>query len=558
MIARLVTGLVLLLPFVLPLKLRADHADPETEYAERLLQEAHVATDGPSLLAFIRSKTLSEADRVRLVSTVRRMGDESYEVRQRASLNLVATGRPALPLLQRALHDPDLEISRRAERCIDAIERNPLGSLLAAAARLVGERRPVGATQVLLDYLPSADEDYVVDAVLAALMRTGLREGQPGPEIVAALNDPHSLRRAAAAHVMARSAKAEDRRRAALLLRDADPRVCFEAAASLACAGDKAAIPTLLALLEDAPLALAWQAEDLLCRLAGDPAPTASLGTGTADERHRCRGTWEDWWKTHRVQVDLAKLTQGEPQRHLTLVCEYDGETGGRVAEYDREGKVRWQVAGLRGPNDAQLLSGGRVLLAERNGNRVSERDRAGKEIWHHVVRDNPIACQRLTNGNTLIATFNELIEVTPAGVEVINHKHPHGFRHALKTRNGHVIYVTVQGQVVELDAGWKEIRSLTPAAYAQGAGYWASVEPLPDGRFLLALGGVGKVIEIDGTGKVVWECSQPSAVFASRLPNGHTLISSFQNKCFVEVDRDGKVLAQQTLPGRPFVVRRY
>jgi outer membrane protein assembly factor BamB len=215
-------------------------------------------------------------------------------------------------------------------------------------------------------------------------------------------------------------------------------------------------------------------------------------------------------------------------------------------------------VAELRGPNDVQLLPGGRVLVAERNGNRVTERDRTGKEIWHHVLRDSPIASQRLPTGNTLIATFSELVEVTPTGAEVFRHKHPHGFRHALVTRNGHVVYVTAQGQVVELDAGWKEVRSITPAAHAQGAGYWASVEPLPGGRFLLALGGAGKVIEIDSTGKVLWECNQPSAVFASRLRNGHTLIASFQNKCLVEVDGTGKEVARQTLQGRPFVVRRY
>jgi hypothetical protein len=55
-----------------------------------------------------------------------------------------------------------------------------------------------------------------------------------------------------------------------------------------------------------------------------------------------------------------------------------------------------------------------------------------------------------------------------------------------------------------------------------------------------------------------VWECTQSSAVFATRLRNGHTLISCFEGRCLVEVDRTGKEVAKQTLQGRPFAVRRY
>lgn len=559
MTSRLVTGLTVILAFaILPLPVRSAEPDPEIVYAEQVLKDAKLPTDGPGLLAYVRLKTLSDADRERLAGTVRQMGDESFEVRQQASKELVAAGRPALPLLKRALHDADLEIARRAERCIDEIERSPVSGHLAAAARLLGELRPEGAAEVLLTYLPTADEEHVVDAVIVAVDRTGLRDGKPLPVVVASLEDRHALRRAAAVHAVARSANEADRRRAAPLLRDPDPRVRYEAAAGLVYAGDREAVPALTALLTDAPVELAWQAEDLLCRLAGDRLPAASLG-GSGDDRRKCRDAWEGWWKEHGDRADLARLTREEPLRHLTLVCEYDGASGGgRVAEYGRDGRLRWEIAGLRGPNDAQLLPGGRVLAAERNGNRVSERDRTGKELWHHTLRDNPIACQRLRNGNTLIATFNELVEVTPKGVEVHSHKHPHGFRHALQTANGHVIYITAQGHVVELDSGWKEVRSVIPAAHAQGAGYWASVEPLPGGRFLLALGGAGKVVEIDGSGKVVWECSQPQAVFATRLRNGHTLVSCFQNKCLVEVDRDGNEVGKQTLQGRPFVVRRY
>ena len=87
---------------------------------------------------------------------------------------------------------------------------------------------------------------------------------------------------------------------------------------------------------------------------------------------------------------------------------------------------------------------------------------------------------------------------------------------------------------------------------------YWASVKLLPTGRYLLALGGSGRVIEIDATGKIHWECAVPSAVFATRLRNGHTLVSSFEERFVIEVDQNGKEVRKQQLRGRPFAIRHY
>src|SRR5207249_3569858 len=67
MLARLGTGLVLVLPLILPVpKLSADDSDLEREYAERILKDARVPTDSTGLLAFLQSKTLSDADRERV------------------------------------------------------------------------------------------------------------------------------------------------------------------------------------------------------------------------------------------------------------------------------------------------------------------------------------------------------------------------------------------------------------------------------------------------------------------------------------------------------------
>jgi hypothetical protein len=523
-----------------------------------------VATDGGGLLAFIRAHTLSEQEQEELAATVRRLGAGDYEARQEASRALIRAGRPALPFLRPALDDPDLEVARRARRCVQEIEMGTTSSLMMAAARLVSHRRPAGAVPVLLAYLPLIDEDVVEETWFEALRTLGLPEGGPDPALLAALADKRPIRRAAAAHILGQAPSADVRRRVRPLLNDRDARVRYEAAAALLPAGEKEAVPVLAVLLTEAPLPIAGRAERRLLWLADAQAPVAGavpevgLGVGAA-ERRECRRAWESWWRGNRDRVDLSRLKREEPLRGLTVVCEYDGDGGGRVWEYGQDGRPRWEVTRLEGPNDVQVLPGGRLLIAERNANRVTERDRQGKVLWRHRTSGNPVACQRLPDGNTLVATFNELYEVTADDKKVKSHTHRMGFRHAVRLPNGHVLYITSNGLVEELDAAWKrEVRSVRPAAYAAGASYWASIEPLANGRYLLALGGAGRVVEMDAAGKVRWECSVPSAVCATRLRNGHTLVSSFEGRCLVEVDRDGKEVSKQTLRGRPFTVRRY
>src|SRR5262249_16245554 len=152
----------------------------------------------------------------------------------------------------------------------------------------------------------------------------------------------------------------------------------FQAAAALVQAGNRDAVPPLFALLADAPLPVAWQAEDLLCRLAEERAPRLTLGAGGKADRGKCRDAWEAWWKADGAKVDLARLSRTEPLLNLNLVSELDGSGpagAGRVWEFGADGKSRWEISNLNRPIDARVLPGGRVLVAEHGAMRVTERD---------------------------------------------------------------------------------------------------------------------------------------------------------------------------------------
>ena len=104
------------------------------------------------------------------------------------------------------------------------------------------------------------------------------------------------------------------------------------------------------------------------------------------------------------------------------------------------------------------------------------------------------------------------------------------------------------------MDTAGNELRTVAVGVL----GWWSGVEPLPGGRFLVAQYANNRVVEVDGVGKVFWECSVTSPAWATRLRNGHTLVASTDANCMVEFDRAGKEVWKKPTQGRPVRVRRY
>jgi hypothetical protein len=532
--------------------------DPEVVAAEKLLKGANVATDGDGLLAFFKARTLAETDQDALKKMIRNLGDDSFDIREQASKDLVKRGRLSLPYLKAVLDDSDAEVAKRARECVDEIESAPHQALMAAAVRLAVEKKPAGLAEALLGCLPWIDDDSGIEAAFDGLLKIGLnKDGVAAETMVKAAKDKQPMRRAAAAIVLGQ-AKGEQRRLAAKLMTDDDPRVRFHAAISLLRARESEAVGPLVALLSDAPPTLAWQVEDMLCRIAGEKSPTATLGPALVADRKKCRDAWEAWWKDNRAKVDLKKINFEDAVLGLTMVAELDGSKGdgnGRVWEVRRDGTAVRELTKANRPIDAQGLSNGHILVAEHGTMRVAEFDRDGKVVWEHkTTRSQPVSCQRLPNGNTFIATYNELLEVTRDNKVVYSHQPPGvSIWNGYKLRNGNILYVTANNFVIEMNPDGKEVAKVT----VNGTGGWASADKLANGHFLVALYSMNKVVEVDAAGKVVWEVNARNPGHATRLANGNTLVASIEGREILEFDRDKKQVWSQKVPGRPFHVRR-
>lgn len=537
----------------------ADVGDDATRAAdEATLKESNVEASSPALLEFFRKRTLSDAEQSKLSDTVRRLGDNSFSIREKASNDLLAAGRTALPFVRPAMRDPDLEVARRSQRIVDAIESGTGTALALAAARLLAHRNPPDAAKVLLNYLPFADNDAIEDEILNTLTVVGIRDSKAVEPLVDGLTDKSVLKRSAAAMVVGQSPQSDQRKLVKSLLKDSDSRVRLRAAQGLVQAKEVDGIPVLIGVLNDSPVALAWQAEEVLCRIAGENSPQVSIGAGSDEDRRKSRDAWNGWWKTNEHKLDLARLELEKRMLGLTLVVVYDGYANGqgRVWEFGSDRKPRWSIdADLQGPIDGVTLPGNRVLIAEYNAQRVTERDFKGKILWQHRVNGNPVACQRLPNGNTFIATLSNVIEVSKDGKDIYNLSAQQSqVTFAQKLRNGNIMFISSSGQLTEMDDKGKIVKTLKVGGNNTE---WLTFEMLPGGRFLVAQQSQNKLVEYDSTGRVVWSGSAPSPYSATRLPNGNTIACSMNGSTVFEVDRAGKVLWTDKLQGRPFRVAR-
>src|SRR5262249_14131830 len=126
---------------------------------ESILQSAGIKTDDRSLIDVFRSRTLSAAEQTRLEALIRLLGADTYDERVKASKDLVAAGPRAASVLRPALTSSDAEVRRRAAWCLRQIDPKPEAELFLAAAALLAARKPAGIAQVLLAYLPFAEDE---------------------------------------------------------------------------------------------------------------------------------------------------------------------------------------------------------------------------------------------------------------------------------------------------------------------------------------------------------------------------------------------------------------
>jgi hypothetical protein len=514
-------------------------ADQET------IKSAGYTDDVKSLTDFFRNHTVTEADKAKITALIKQLGAESFEEREAASEQVSKLGVPAIALLRGAMNarDADPEIFRRCELALKIIEKVPTRSLAIAAARLLAEKKDDSITEVLLNYMPLADDEGVTDEIRNTLAAVAVREGKPDKTLEAALESKDAVKRGAAAEAFARATDKPSRARMKeFLKKETDADVKLLVALALVNDGrDKEIIPQVIALMAEVPTERGWRAEELMWRIAGEDGPAVSLGIDKAS-REKARDEWKKWWEANEKKVDLAKLDQ-ESSYGLTIVCESPFRGGlGRVVALGGDGKERWSVKGLNWPMDAVPLAGKKVLIAEHNRNRIFEREIDGKELWSENINQ-PVNVGRLPNGVTWAVGRNQIIEWErgdKSGKKQVFTflRNEYDIVAGTRMKSGEYVLLTQNQQLLKIDRKGAIVKA--HGVGGNGVNYYATVDITPSGKALCTL--MNAVTEFDlESGKAGWTANFQYATSAVRLRNGNTLVGHQNNGRIIELDKDGK-----------------
>jgi HEAT repeat protein len=509
-----------------------------------------LGSEGPELLQELTRRTLPEADLTRAFMLIDNLGHDDFETRQKAEVDLMKMGSIIAPLLRKGLKRDDLEIRNRCKKCLETIEKDKPVPLSPVTLRLIALRKPRGAAEALLAYIPLADDEAIIVELQAALNMVAYSGGKAHPALVKALTDKVPARRGVAAEALCNGPMGEHLPRITHLLEDKDENVRLRVALALAGARESLAVPTLIALVGELPPEGSASAEEYLLKLARDNPPK-DLPDGD-DNRKKRSVAWDKWWndnKTRDVMVDCFTSIIRERFHGYTLLVQANNN---QIVEMDKDGKTpRWTITGLF--KDAQVLPGNRVLVAEHGGRKVTERNLEGQVLWQKVVPSWPIRAERLKNGRTFIVCRNMLLLVDRGGRELLKiDRRLNDIQSARRLPNGQMVVITHQ-QILCLDRAGKEIKSTLIPNFINDQN-----EILDNGNVLVPYEGSNRIIEYNSDGKEVWKATVPRPVHAVRLPNGNTLVASRSVPFKIrELDRAGKQV-NETLIGTPvYRVRR-
>ena len=547
---------------------------------EAFLLAAKISVDDKSLIQFLEKHSPTDLDPQNVDGLVRNLGAPSFENREKATKDLLRMGLPALASLREALREPDAEVRRRAEQCVEKIERDATWRLHPPAVRLLVKRKAQGATEALLRFLPYAVGESLQEEIWYGLAALVLKDGAVRPAIIAALKDASPVRRAVAACIVGRLGDAQQKDVVRKLLADPDPTVRLRAAQGLLAAREKAGIPVLVDLLAVPSTEVAWQAEELLHWVAGERAPNAAVG---AKNGPGCREAWRKWWDARQSDLDLAVVEKRPSRPGLFFLCEWGN--GGvdplRLWTCGCDGIPRWELPIPQSFAWGDLLPNSRLLIQDR----TNVKKNGIREDGPLVFSERTLTGETIRSAKAPYSTRYGAPRVLPDGSLLVIHRRAlkyvacqfSPFEKVIFSRELAVPYdqtkfahVAANGNIICTfqEADRLFLSELDPWGGTEtakteidgGRQVLFALEPLAEARYLVLDVHGKRVCELDRKGRRGWHIDVPQALAATRLRDGNTLVLCYEPERFLcEITRNGKTVweavpenSHHLLQGRP------
>lgn len=452
---------------------------------------------------------------------VQDLNSNDYLVRENATraLKLMAT----VPKLQlaAAAESKDPEVAYRARMILDHVSvrqrRDTERGIIESVCIVVQAKKIKGMTSVLLKTLKLVDDPMTQTALGNSLAATA--EETDVQQLRLALQSEIPAQRIASAMALLKllgSAATGDLQQ--LLETEGNDHVRVAIARSLANAGVRDSIPTLIGLLDSLELNVRVESGQVLRALTDQRFEFVAYES--PDKRKVSVDKWQSW---HKQNGQTAELQFPLLDRHLAfgriLYADYKLN---KVVEVDMDGKEIWSQD-FKAAWNVQGLPNGHRLVSSYSGQKVVEFDVQGNEAWKlDQVPHSIMGLHRLDNGNTLVGSGSKVMEYRNDGTVIWEATMNGRVSECQRLPNGNtVISLFDKNSVVEVDPQAKTVWSINTGKNPM------SVHRTDSGTTLIALYGDNRIKEYDREKRVVWEFSiKGGCSVARRLPNGDTLIN--------------------------------
>jgi len=305
-----------LLVCILAITALTNSAFAADEPEELLLKTAGLPTEPSALLDFLKQRSRELITEGELDPFLKKLGSTDAKEASWASTALVIRGPLAIPALRRAINDLSAKTAaERAKKCLSQIEGRAGADLVAATTRLIGTKNPPQAVEVLLAYLPYADDAIVLEAIGTSLSTLAYPDGKVHPALLKAIDHDVPLVRATAIEALSSVDHPETRPAIAKKLADPSIPVRKRAALALAKVDDLTALTVLVELLAELTKTERAPVEEMLRSFAGETVPK-NLPTGDdAKDRKSLRDAWAEWWQKIESPSLLGRSTPRNEQK---------------------------------------------------------------------------------------------------------------------------------------------------------------------------------------------------------------------------------------------------
>jgi HEAT repeat protein len=487
------------------------------------------------LLLVLRESTapmamIAEADKI--------FKDNNIELIKKHINSKSFKSNPALQafLLNRAAFD--MNIAKLIEPDSNAIKLLlQANQVTPALIRMITLVRPANAIEIILAYIPSCNDDNILDLLGECLGLYLNDQNTIPPALLAATTSSIEEIRTFAGRVLAQSPNEIAQKSCTTMLSDSSVRVRFEVARESIKNQNKSAIQILIELITKVPAEKTSAIDQTLRAIAKDKSPE-SKSDSKVDAV-----AWNTWWQKEGTQLVLTTETKvQEALKNFLVVESFNQEKkSGRVFLITPSGKILWEIVNLSNPTDALLLPNNKILITEQGANRITERDTKGNISWEKSAT-NPFLSQRLSNGNIFIASRNKIVEVSRNGNEVFSFSYPNEtILAACKTRTNEYALLSYNGVFLKLDSKGNEVsksRIPFPTNFGINGGAITQNE-----RVLVSIPTLNKIMEFNFSGQSTWESIITMPGIPTKLSNGNVVAPSLNGSKIVEIQMDGKII---------------